>query len=336
MQSYQPLVSIVCPWYERPELVTQSIDSLIAQSYNNIEIIIIDDGSEHPRTRQLLDSYRARCKILRHENRGFVNTLIRAIEIAKGELVALHGAGDYSHPLRIECQVKDFQNSSSEVVIVACNYNTINHIDGSIINTRSHKACLYDVSAIANGRHRFTHGSIMFKKKRYDQVGGYRPFFELGQDRDFFLRMLEDNHLAYKSSQLLYTRLFIPSVSVSSSKGKLLLQQFYTSFAIQCFHYRRQINFDPVDSGGLIPFSWRVPSYKFALYASKLAILSLLEKNYKDAKKYSQRAMREHFNFITVSAVILTYLLTKMPFISFFFQRLMVILPGYKSWSLKK
>jgi hypothetical protein len=336
MQSYQPLVSIVCPWHERPELVTQSLDSLIAQSYKNIEIIIIDDGSKNIRTRQLLDAYRANCKILRHENRGFVNTLIKAIEIAKGELIALHGAGDYSHPRRIECQVKDFQNASSEVVLVACNYNTINHIDGSIINSRSNKACFYDVYAIANGRHRFTHGSIMFKKHRYDQVGGYRSFFELGQDRDFFLRMLEGGHLAYKSSQLLYTRLFLPSVSVSSSKGKLLLQQFFTSFAIQCFYYRRRNDFDPVDSAGLIPFSWRLPSYKFSVYASKLALLSLLEENYKDAQKYSQRAISEHCNLITFSTMILTCLLPKIPFTSFFLQRLAPILPGYNSWSLKK
>ncbi len=336
MQSSQPLVSIVCPWHKRTELITQSIDSLLAQSYKNIEIIIIDDGSNDPLTTKMLNAYRDHCTILSQDNKGFVVTLRRAIEIANGELVALHGAGDYSHPDRIINQVKDFQNLSSEVVLVACNYNTVNHHDGSIINSNSHKACFYDVFAIAKAQHRFTHGSIMFKKKRYDDIGGYRCFFELGQDRDFFLRMLEDNHLAFKSSKLLYTRKFLPSISVSSSKDKLLTQQYFTSFAVQCFYYRRSKKFDPVDSCPSNPFCWRTSSTKFAIYVSKLAFLSLLDADVLRANIYSQRAVGEKLIPVTFLMAVLTYLCTKFPFLLHCIQLVAPIFPGYKSWSLKK
>ncbi|MDZ7835005.1 MAG: glycosyltransferase family 2 protein [Alkalibacterium sp.] len=113
------LVSIVTVYYNRENQVKESIESLLNQTYQNIEIIAVDDGSTD-NTYKLLSSYKdSRLKVIRHTNSGFVKSIRKAIEHSNGDIIAVHGSGDISFLNRIEKQVSVLKNNS-RIGVVSC------------------------------------------------------------------------------------------------------------------------------------------------------------------------------------------------------------------------
>lgn len=100
-----PLVSVVLSVYNGKEYLDEAIESILNQSYKNIEFIIIDDGSSD-KSLEIIGSYDdKRIVVISRENRGLVSSLNEGIEIAKGEYIARMDADDISLATRIEEQV---------------------------------------------------------------------------------------------------------------------------------------------------------------------------------------------------------------------------------------
>ena len=103
-----PLVSVVLPCYEAEESLTAALDSLLDQTYRDVEVLAIDDGSADA-TPRILAEYAARddrVRVLRNEaNLGVIRTLNRGVAAARGEIVARMDADDVAAPTRLERQV---------------------------------------------------------------------------------------------------------------------------------------------------------------------------------------------------------------------------------------
>jgi len=126
-----PVVSIIIPAYNHEEYAEQSVLSAINQSYNNIEIIIIDDGSTDNTARvieKVVSSYSARRSItfMRQENCGVTKTLNTALELAKGEFVQFLASDDAYLPDKTRISLKALLSHSDRVAAV--------YSDGYIIN----------------------------------------------------------------------------------------------------------------------------------------------------------------------------------------------------------
>jgi len=108
----EPLVSIIVTVYNKAPFLSQSLESLLAQTYGNIEIIIVDDGSTDG-GREIIARYKERDSritvIHNTENLGPGGSANVGIAASKGELLARLDADDISFPHRIELQVKEFQ-----------------------------------------------------------------------------------------------------------------------------------------------------------------------------------------------------------------------------------
>jgi glycosyltransferase involved in cell wall biosynthesis len=104
-----PLVSVVLPCYEAERFLAQALESLLSQTYGELEVIAIDDGSSDA-TPGILGEFAARDNRVRvfrsPENRGVIRTLNRGVAEARGEIVARMDADDVAAPTRIECQVE--------------------------------------------------------------------------------------------------------------------------------------------------------------------------------------------------------------------------------------
>src|SRR5690625_1367943 len=125
------LVSIVTVFYNRANYVKASIESLLNQTYENIEIIAIDDGSTDNTLEKLkLFESDSRFKVISHSNIGFVRSIKKAIKYSNGEVIAVHGSGDISLPSRIEKQV-DILIKKPHIGVVGCEVKLIN----PLINT---------------------------------------------------------------------------------------------------------------------------------------------------------------------------------------------------------
>lgn len=115
-----PLVSIIIPSYNHAQYIGNAIESVLNQTYPNIELIVIDDGSRddsHAVIRSYADDPRVTA-ILNTENRGQSYVFNRALEVAKGTLVSLLPSDDWYLPRKTELQVAKFLQSGPEVGVV--------------------------------------------------------------------------------------------------------------------------------------------------------------------------------------------------------------------------
>ncbi len=101
-----PTVSVVMPMYNSVKFVRQAIESLLDQTYKDIEVIVINDGSKDGCADVVKEIKDDRLIFVDRENRGFVNTLNECISMARGKYIARLDDDDWCYPTRIEKQVK--------------------------------------------------------------------------------------------------------------------------------------------------------------------------------------------------------------------------------------
>ena len=103
-----PLVSVILPVYNRENLVSQAIESVLAQTYSHWELLVVDDGSNDG-TRAVLDSYGEQLTVLSTNRLGAYGARNAALDRAKGELVAFIDSDDRWLPRRLELQLPLFK-----------------------------------------------------------------------------------------------------------------------------------------------------------------------------------------------------------------------------------
>ncbi|HSE65289.1 MAG TPA: trifunctional glycosyltransferase/class I SAM-dependent methyltransferase/polysaccharide deacetylase [Thermoanaerobaculia bacterium] len=116
----QPTVSVVIPCYNLGAYVNEAVQSVLDQTYGDFEIILIDDGSTDPVTRNLFTSYvRPKTRILRTENQGLARTRNLGIQEAAGKYVSCLDADDLFEPAFLERTVA-LLDSDPSAAFVSC------------------------------------------------------------------------------------------------------------------------------------------------------------------------------------------------------------------------
>lgn len=118
------LVTIIMPFFNAQEFMKHALDSIIEQTYKNLEILCINDGSVD-RTADILEEYRLKDKRIvvktNPKNLGLIATLNNALEFVNGEFFARMDADDYSMPDRIS-KLVTFLNSNPDLQLVSSGY----------------------------------------------------------------------------------------------------------------------------------------------------------------------------------------------------------------------
>ncbi|NRA40127.1 MAG: glycosyltransferase, partial [Planctomycetes bacterium] len=215
----------------------------------NIEIIVVNDGSADPMTAINLDSISdSRLNVIHTQNRGFVSAISTAIRASKSEFIAIMGAGDISFPERIALQA-EFLKKHAEYGVVSC--GTSRKVfggprDGCVVPAKKTINSTPVQRDFLEGENPFSHGEVMFRRTLYDMVGGYRTFFRFAQDRDLWIRM--GQHCKFKIlDQTLYERRVFYEDGVSGDKRKIALQKALSVFARQCHYDRMRMGVDYID-----------------------------------------------------------------------------------------
>jgi glycosyltransferase involved in cell wall biosynthesis len=173
------------------QFVREAIASVLAQTYRDFELIVVDDSSSDGSLSILQSFDDARVRIIRHQtNGGAALSRNDALAAARGELAAIMDADDVCVPTRLERQVA-FLDANPQVGLVGC--GVFDNIDAE--NAVLHTSYLpEDNEAIQRNLMEqwcFLHSSIMFRRTLYETVGGYVSAFEPAEDHDFVLRILE-------------------------------------------------------------------------------------------------------------------------------------------------
>ena len=115
-----PLVTIVMCVYNAGEYLRPSLLSVVGQTYRNLDILIVDDGSTDGCFESIQDLLSdVRIRITRQANAGKPVAFNRALDMIRGEFYAIQDADDISHPDRIEKQVRAFLDKP-ELAAVFC------------------------------------------------------------------------------------------------------------------------------------------------------------------------------------------------------------------------
>jgi glycosyltransferase involved in cell wall biosynthesis len=201
--SKQPLISVVMGVHNGERYLREAVNSIIQQTYEHWEFIIIDDCSSDG-TAGILKSYKdKRIRIIRNdENLGLTKSLNKGIELAKGDYIARLDADDISLPGRFEQQLK-FMEADKELGATASFTYVINEnsevVGQSKQPTDSHALMLALKVNTAFG----PHGSVLMRSEAVQKVGAYDPDFKRSQDYDLWLRLAQHFKLQV-IPQLLY------------------------------------------------------------------------------------------------------------------------------------
>lgn len=131
----RPLVTVLLPCYNAQHFLRPALDSLLGQTYKNLDILAIDDGSDDS-TAEILTEYAARDSRIRlspnERNRGVIHTLNRGVELAAGTLIARMDADDIALFHRIETQVAYF-SEYPETELLCTDYSYIG-MEGQLLS----------------------------------------------------------------------------------------------------------------------------------------------------------------------------------------------------------
>lgn len=177
MQSSQPLVSVVIPCYNHEQFVQDSIQSVIDQTYENIELIIIDDGSKDNsvlKIQEMIESCKKR--FIRFEFRSRANiglsaTLNEALEWCEGKYFSSIASDDQMLNYKTSMQVKYLEKHDRSVAVFGA-VQLIDENDQKLEKIAS-KARSYSFEDIIMHRHNLLAPTQMIRKKTIEDVDGY-------------------------------------------------------------------------------------------------------------------------------------------------------------------
>lgn len=125
---FNPLVSIIIPVYNGSNYVKEAIDSALAQTYKNIEVIVVNDGSTD-NTEKIVKSYGDKIRYFYKENGGVASALNLAIENSKGEYISWLSHDDVYYPNKIQKQIEALSKLMDNNMIIFSNYIVLRQED---------------------------------------------------------------------------------------------------------------------------------------------------------------------------------------------------------------
>lgn len=172
----QPCVSVIIASYNHGPYIEASIASVLAQSYTNIELLVVDDGSSDDsveRISRLREQYGF--DFLVQANQGLSRTLNAAIERARGSLIAPFGSDDIMMPERIALQVA-YLEGKPEVGICAGNIQTIDASGAAAGGDKELPLRRLDFEDVFLDRKPGAPApTLMFRREALEAVGGFDP-----------------------------------------------------------------------------------------------------------------------------------------------------------------
>jgi glycosyltransferase involved in cell wall biosynthesis len=219
----KPFISVIMSVYNAEQFLREAIDSILNQTYDNFEFIIIDDASTDS-SNAILRSYNDhRIRVhLNKENSGLTKSLNIGLALAKGTYIARQDADDVSYPERFQRQLDFFQaNPGLDIAGTQATYiyedgqlAKVFHISKPLTKTGVQFSLIYDSP--------FVHSTVMFKcESIWGKLNGYDERFRTNQDFELWSRAAAGLSLANMREVLLNFRIVKTSISSGYKTGDI-------------------------------------------------------------------------------------------------------------------
>jgi glycosyltransferase involved in cell wall biosynthesis len=182
---WQPLVSVIIPAYNGQEYIREAIESVFAQTYRPIEILVVDDGSPTS-MKELVESYGPEVRYLRQENGGTAAARNLGWRSANGEFVALLDQDDLWLPRKLELQVPRF-DEDPRIGLVAGWMEVFDTTNGEVKGTHKVPAEMTVHDMI--GHELPPVQTMIFRKTALEKIGGFDSTLRGTDDWDINIRI---------------------------------------------------------------------------------------------------------------------------------------------------
>lgn len=190
----EPLVSVVVPTYNRAGIIGETIENIFQQTYPNIELIIVDDGSTD-NTESVLKSYGSRVRWAIQKNAGPAAARNRGIAMARGEIVAFQDSDDVWHPTKLARQVSLMERAGPSVVCCLCNSIVqlpgveVRSFENAPVSPALDEGVWLNVTEVLATRFILFNQAIAVRAEVLKRLGGFDESFRLMEDADLALRL---------------------------------------------------------------------------------------------------------------------------------------------------
>lgn len=193
-----PLVTIVTPSYNQAQYLEETIQSVLGQTYKNIEYILVD-GASQDNTMEIIKKYE---KKLTHwiseKDKGQTDAINKGFSMARGEILGWINSDDTLLPNAIEEAVA-FLRDNSQVGLV---YGDANYIDEKSNVIGNFPAAQTDLAKLRRGYVHIPQQASFFRKNLWDQVGPLDDSFFFAMDYDLWTRLASVSELRYLPGRL--------------------------------------------------------------------------------------------------------------------------------------
>ena len=176
------LVTCVVPVYDGERFLAEALDSALAQDYEPMEIVVVDDGSTDG-TPDVAAGYGDRIRYLRQENAGPSAARNRGLEASRGEFVSFLDADDLWVPGKTTLQVETLRERPG---LDWC----VGHIRDFFMPERQEEAEEHGDHPFHRQRPGFSPCTLLARRDLFEEIGGFDPELRHGEDTDWFLRAL--------------------------------------------------------------------------------------------------------------------------------------------------
>ena len=203
-----PMISIVIPVYNGSNYMREAIDSALAQTYDNFEVIVVNDGSsDGGKTEQIALSYGNRIRYFSKENGGVATALNLGIEKMRGEYFSWLSHDDLYMPEKLSTQWEALHSRGNLRKIVCGGYAFMDMDTGRT----EPMWLLYPTQKLENSIFPVLYGlvngcSLLIHRSHFERVGLFDEALRTVQDYDLWFRMFRDEELVFVPYPLIYSR----------------------------------------------------------------------------------------------------------------------------------
>lgn len=209
-KSNGPIVSVVLPVYEQPDLLVEALESIQDQTFDDYEVVVVDDASETDFQR-IVEDYEETLLVEHAENKGAAEARNTGISTAGGDFVAFLDADDTWEPRKLEKQLAVFEQSEDNLGLVYTGFIQY-ELDGT--EWKRYPEAKGDIYVKELERDRIHPTStVMVRRDVLEEVGGFDTDLPSRQDYDLWIRITDDYEVDYVDEILVDKREQLDSIS---------------------------------------------------------------------------------------------------------------------------
>lgn len=211
------MISVIIPVYNREQTIKKALNSVLNQTYKDIEVIVVDDGSTDASKKVIESISDKRIKYVYQENAGACVARNTGIEMAKGEFIAFHDSDDEWVFNKLEIQLKELNNHSADVVFGQMS------LEGKLIPDRVEEGFITTLEFLKYSNIIGT-PTIMGKSSCFKDIK-FDPLMPRLQDRELAIRLSKKYKIYFIKKPLLIIERQENSISNDNIKGEVAISR---------------------------------------------------------------------------------------------------------------